>query len=158
KGKKFHPKGEEGLLVGFDPTLLSYRILTSAGSIIKSKHVQFLKKPESLVIASNSDDASEEIKFANEQPSSAERQERHEVLGCESLDCEENELNNAITEDNQSNDSDEEIQNNLVDQNPSSSPEPPPTRKLQDRSTLRPPERYGFHHYYKPRTIESALR
>ncbi|KNZ53814.1 uncharacterized protein VP01_3129g2 [Puccinia sorghi] len=57
KGKKFHPKGEEGLLVGFDPTLLSCCILNSAGSIIKSKNVQFLKKPESSVIASNLDDA-----------------------------------------------------------------------------------------------------
>ncbi|KNZ54760.1 hypothetical protein VP01_2861g3 [Puccinia sorghi] len=46
KGKKFHPKGAEGLPVGFDPALLSYRILTSSGSIIKSKNVQFLKKPE----------------------------------------------------------------------------------------------------------------
>ncbi|KNZ53989.1 hypothetical protein VP01_3083g3 [Puccinia sorghi] len=34
----------------------------------------------------------------------------------------------------------------------------PNTRALRDRSTLRPPVRYGFHHYYEPRTFEGAMR
>ncbi|KNZ58094.1 hypothetical protein VP01_199g1 [Puccinia sorghi] len=32
------------------------------------------------------------------------------------------------------------------------------SRTLRDRSLLKPPTRYGFHHYYEPNTFESAIR
>ncbi|POW01693.1 hypothetical protein PSTT_12316 [Puccinia striiformis] len=32
------------------------------------------------------------------------------------------------------------------------------TRVLRDRTTIKPPVRFGFHHYYEPNTFESAIR
>ncbi|KNZ50586.1 hypothetical protein VP01_433g10 [Puccinia sorghi] len=49
KGWKFDPKGEEGLLVGFNVALRSYRIVTQSGKVVDTKHVRFLKKPEEVV-------------------------------------------------------------------------------------------------------------
>ncbi|POV98138.1 hypothetical protein PSHT_14196 [Puccinia striiformis] len=46
KRQKFDVKGQEGLLVGFNTSLQSYRIITQSGSIIDSKHVRFLKAPQ----------------------------------------------------------------------------------------------------------------
>ncbi|KNZ55885.1 hypothetical protein VP01_2554g2 [Puccinia sorghi] len=46
KGRKFHEKGEEGRLIGFEPKLLSYRIVSSNGSIVKTKHTS--KNPKNL--------------------------------------------------------------------------------------------------------------
>ncbi|KNZ63840.1 hypothetical protein VP01_1095g7 [Puccinia sorghi] len=62
KGRKFHQKGEEGVLVGFNPALLSYRVLMPAGTIVNSKHIKFLKKPETVGPTSN-DDAFEDLKI-----------------------------------------------------------------------------------------------
>ncbi|KNZ53006.1 hypothetical protein VP01_3372g1 [Puccinia sorghi] len=155
KGRKFHAKGEEGILVGFNPALLSYRILTPAGSIINSKHVQFLKKSAPSMENSNWDNNFEELVFEDKNSASEGSLERSEPSRLESLDCEENDPNDTtINEENQSNNSDKEIQNNLVDQSSLNPPESQPTRRLRDRSTIRPPDRYGFHHYYEPRTID----
>ncbi|PLW28937.1 hypothetical protein PCANC_26668 [Puccinia coronata f. sp. avenae] len=57
KGWKFDPKGEEGLLVGFNVALRSYRIVTKSRKVVKSKHVCFLKQPEEGTL--NSDDGIE---------------------------------------------------------------------------------------------------
>lgn len=63
-----------------------------------------------------------------------------------------------------SSDSELDIENQL---RPDSSPPPPQTtnvpqpastRVLRDRSQIKPPIRYGFHHYYEPNTFESAIR
>ncbi|KNZ45887.1 hypothetical protein VP01_771g3 [Puccinia sorghi] len=67
KGRKFHVKGEEGQLVGFNPALLSYRILLPTGAIINSKHVKFLKKDDGLLRMSSSDDISEVLKVVQEE-------------------------------------------------------------------------------------------
>lgn len=62
KGRKFHPKGKEGVLVGFDPAFLSYCVLLPASTIVNSKHTTFLKKRE--VIFESSDNlATEELKI-----------------------------------------------------------------------------------------------
>ena len=53
KGWKFDTKGEEGLLVGFNVALRSFRIVTKSGKVIKLKHVCFLKKPEETITSSN---------------------------------------------------------------------------------------------------------
>ncbi|KNZ54549.1 hypothetical protein VP01_2917g2 [Puccinia sorghi] len=68
KGRKFHPKGDEGLLVGFDPALLSYRVLTPSGSIIKSKLVQLLKKLEYPLTTSGLEDGLDKLDFSNARP------------------------------------------------------------------------------------------
>ncbi|KNZ44822.1 hypothetical protein VP01_878g3 [Puccinia sorghi] len=39
KGLKFDPKGEEGLLVGFNIPLQSYRIVTISGKVVETKHI-----------------------------------------------------------------------------------------------------------------------
>ncbi|KNZ43799.1 hypothetical protein VP01_9853g1 [Puccinia sorghi] len=95
KGKKFHLKGEEGLLVGFDPALLSYRILTPHGSIIKSKHVRFLKKPDHLPTISASDEDLGELKISNESSTHAETQDCLNSSRQQSLNRKENELQDA---------------------------------------------------------------
>ncbi|KNZ46243.1 uncharacterized protein VP01_7443g1, partial [Puccinia sorghi] len=158
RGRKFHPKGEEGLLVGFDPIFLSYRVLIPLGAIVKTKHVQFLKKPDNPAITPTSDDSFEEIKVIEESDGCPQTEEETNDLFQESLNGEENDTNNLRTEDFQFNKFDDEIQNQLV-QNPKETvPETLSTRKLRYLSTIRPPDRYGFHHYYKPRTIKSAIR
>lgn len=40
---KLDEKGDLGVLIGFNPSLLSYRVLTSSGKIINTKHVKFCK-------------------------------------------------------------------------------------------------------------------
>lgn len=62
-------------------------------------------------------------------------------------------------DEDSANESDIEIENQLT-QTVTSPPELPPasTRVLRDRSQIRPPVRYGFHHYYEPNTFESAIR
>ncbi|KNZ44713.1 hypothetical protein VP01_88g5 [Puccinia sorghi] len=48
-----------------------------------------------------------------------------------------------------------------IPENQETTPEPtqpPITRTLRDRSTLRPPVQYGFHHYYEPKTFEGSMR
>ncbi|KNZ53473.1 hypothetical protein VP01_322g3 [Puccinia sorghi] len=157
KGRKFHPKGEEGLLVGFDTTLLSYRVLMPSGHIVKSKHVQFLKKsyPISFKL---SDYDSDELKIGDNSLHEDD-QRRIEEIRPESLNYEGTNKTVEETQSEQFNESDDEIQNQLTSQTPSEpAQEIQSTRKLRDRSAIKPPERYGFHHYYEPRTIESAIR
>jgi hypothetical protein len=60
-------------------------------------------------------------------------------------------------------DSDQEIEQLLRPEQEENSPttpnnHSPPTRTLRDRSQIKPPVRYGFHHYYEPNTFESAIR
>ncbi|KNZ45087.1 hypothetical protein VP01_84g2 [Puccinia sorghi] len=40
KGRKFEPKGEEGILIGFNVHLRSYRVLLRSGQIMETKHRQ----------------------------------------------------------------------------------------------------------------------
>ncbi|KNZ60492.1 hypothetical protein VP01_1546g3 [Puccinia sorghi] len=44
KGWKFNPKGEEGILVGFNVALRSYRIVLNSGRVIETKHPQELSQ------------------------------------------------------------------------------------------------------------------
>lgn len=149
KGRKFHEKGEEGRLIGFEPKLLSYRIVSSNGSIVKTKHVRFLKSTTNSPSQSSLDIEEPEepsITEVNQETQPTEK-ESEEPLNSEVSDRGEN----YETPNEQQSDSTEEVEQQLVPQIES-------TRKLRDRSSIKPPERYGFHHYYEPRTIESALR
>ncbi|KNZ50444.1 hypothetical protein VP01_4422g1 [Puccinia sorghi] len=43
KGEKFSKKGSKGRLIGYNPAFRSYKIISSDGSVVDTKHVQFLK-------------------------------------------------------------------------------------------------------------------
>ncbi|KNZ61582.1 hypothetical protein VP01_1383g15 [Puccinia sorghi] len=47
KGRKFDSKGEEGRFIGLNVPFKSFRILTSSGKILSSKHVRFVKEASS---------------------------------------------------------------------------------------------------------------
>ncbi|KNZ49972.1 hypothetical protein VP01_4666g1 [Puccinia sorghi] len=72
----------------------------------------------------------------------------------------ENEDNSEL-EDCSSSNEDDKIENQLTQNNhPEKEIELPPpvsTRVLRDCLQIKPPVRYGFHHYYKPNTYESAI-
>jgi hypothetical protein len=73
------------------------------------------------------------------------------------LDSKGNNNNNpANDESNDLNKSEEEILKLLKPQNQPKSVDQP-TRTLQYRSQIKPPEHFGFHHYYEPNTFESAI-
>ncbi|KNZ45050.1 hypothetical protein VP01_853g9 [Puccinia sorghi] len=137
KGKKFDVKGQEGLLVGFNVPLLSYRILLRTGGTVESKHVRFLKMPEPTVIDSRQDN--------NREP---EIDESESMIQEECHD-------EAVDDENVSDhDCDEEIAQMLKSRDPTPESSVQSTRVLRDRSTLKPPVRFGFHHYYEPNTFE----
>lgn len=147
-------KGDEGVLVGFDPTLLSYRVLSKSGNIIKSKHVCLKKANEAVPSGDSEDDC---ILLQNSKRIEQEQKEDPPIV--ESSNCEENVSNEQEDQFNNSDDFEEiEIQNQLVEHQNTPEPTPEPiTRRLRDLSTLKKPDQYGFHHYYEPRTIESAI-
>ncbi|KNZ59903.1 hypothetical protein VP01_1645g1 [Puccinia sorghi] len=65
KGRKFDKKGEEGKLIGFNTSLLSYQVLTQFGRIMETKHVRFLKKTNESPKLDL--DVEEEFKFPSEE-------------------------------------------------------------------------------------------
>ncbi|KAI9628483.1 hypothetical protein H4Q26_018039 [Puccinia striiformis f. sp. tritici PST-130] len=68
------------------------------------------------------------------------------------------ETDNPSNHDNDdSHDSEEEIAEQLTPRE-QDHPTQVTTRILRDRATIKPPTRFGFHHYYKPNTFESAIR
>ncbi|PLW47490.1 hypothetical protein PCASD_04448 [Puccinia coronata f. sp. avenae] len=56
KGWKFNPKGEEGLLVGFNVPLQSYWIVLPSVKVVEKKHIRFLKKPDYVTRINTKDD------------------------------------------------------------------------------------------------------
>ncbi|KNZ63499.1 hypothetical protein VP01_1135g2 [Puccinia sorghi] len=158
KGKswKFNAKGEEGILVGFNVSLLSYRLLMASGKIIESKHVKFLKR-ETPPMKIDLDTMIEEITETDKHHDEAEQPANHED---DASNHGESATINPELEESSSGDEAANIENQLLQQDPTL-PEPTtssPTRTLRDRSLLKPPVRYGFHHYYEPNTFESAIR
>ncbi|POV99253.1 hypothetical protein PSHT_13735 [Puccinia striiformis] len=160
KGKKFDVKGQEGLLVGFNVLLQSYRIITQTGAIIDSKHVRFLKYPQMDVKFSDPDDfypdqtpPAEETRSQpdNSHPPEDEHSTCQESSGQEGID------HNQEVDCNDSHNSDEDIAQMLEPAEPVQ-PSEVNTRVLRDRTTIKPPMRFGFHHYYEPNTFESAIR
>ncbi|KNZ54453.1 hypothetical protein VP01_2942g1 [Puccinia sorghi] len=140
KSWKFNPKGEEGVLVGFNVSLVSYRILTPFGKVIETKHVRFLKKD------------SQNLNFDLDELVEAKAPLESETTGDNSRDenpaeeapstHRENE-NNSEAEELSSINEDEEVENQLThDTQPQQEniPSPPTsTRVLRDRSQIKPP-------------------
>ncbi|KNZ46501.1 hypothetical protein VP01_720g8 [Puccinia sorghi] len=159
KGRKFDEKGEEGKLIGFNPSLLSYRVLTPFGRIVETKHVRFLRKINGspkldLDIEEGFQSPLEEQKDQFDNSQSPVNQSSSSNHG-------ENESDQEDSSNSSQNEQDEEEINNQLVQNfpkPQNSTPIITTRTLRDRSQLKPPMRYGFHHYFEPNTFESAIR
>ncbi|KNZ55415.1 hypothetical protein VP01_2688g1 [Puccinia sorghi] len=140
KGKKFEVKGQEGVLIGYNVMLRSFRILLKSGAVINSKHVRFLKSP-TFIENSDSD-------FIPEMATEMERETRPLPELRQETEPEDDERDDGETHDDimiddvtPDSNSDEEIVDQLVPQ-----PEQPPTRILRDRSQLKPPiSRIFFH-------------
>ncbi|KNZ57546.1 polyprotein [Puccinia sorghi] len=136
KGCKFDPKGEEGKLIGFNVPFRSFRILMPYGKVIETKHVRFLKKPDWQ--PTNSDNLDEMFDYvpqvsppANEPTENQSEPSNHGE-------------NEPVVEDSSnslssSSEDEAEVQDQLI-------------------QPIKPPIRYGFHHYYEPNTFESAIR
>ncbi|KAI7962507.1 hypothetical protein MJO28_000601 [Puccinia striiformis f. sp. tritici] len=159
KGRKFDVKGQEGLLVGFNTSLQSYRIITQSGSIIDSKHVRFLKAPQFDIKMADWDKFHPDKPDTNDQ--GATTLERLGASNTNQVDQEspsQEETDNPSNHDNDdSHDSEEEIAEQLTPRE-QDHPTQVTTRILRDRATIKPPTRFGFHHYYEPNTFESAIR
>ncbi|KNZ59740.1 hypothetical protein VP01_166g2 [Puccinia sorghi] len=136
KGRKFDSKGEEGILIGFNVSLQSYRILTQTGRVIETKHVRFMKKTNSQPTFPQTEEHSDHGENSNNLNDSSDPREEESDLEADNSDIEK-----------------QLVQAESTTQTPEVS-----TRILRDRSQLRPPIRYGFHHYYEPNTFESAIR
>ncbi|KNZ59388.1 hypothetical protein VP01_1742g3 [Puccinia sorghi] len=161
KGRKFDSKGEEGRLIGFNVPLRSYRIITLAGKVIESKHVRFLKSQDAvpyLVLDDDLEFSPEEARISEDQTVPAS--EPSPASDHREINSDREELVDAQEEDS-TDESDNEIENQLIRRDPTPPPLQQPTtttRVLRDRSQIKPPTRYGFHHYYEPNTFESAIR
>jgi hypothetical protein len=131
--------------------------LVKSGSVIDTKHVRFLK-PSADQIPEADEDFYPELKTIDEnQPTKPTEQGR--VADPKRLSQEENDTGDS--EDLQSaTTAKEEIQDILSprQQQDSQGPQQQPTRALRDCSQIKPPVRYGFHHYYEPNTFESAIQ
>ncbi|KNZ46553.1 hypothetical protein VP01_7173g1, partial [Puccinia sorghi] len=68
QGKKFEAKGAEGLLIGYNVLLRSYRILLKSGAVIESKHVRFLRNSDSKVTVSDNVEFMPEEQPASNSP------------------------------------------------------------------------------------------
>ena len=139
KGRKFDAKGIEGCLVGFNPSMLSYKILSQHNNrIIDSKHVRFLLNDNSQANLNNMTDTStfdsSENNHLKSDTSDIEPISESQIPQIPS--CEDSLENEDLPEE----------------------PNPQSTRTLRDRSTLKPPDRFGFHHYYEPNTFEKAYQ
>ncbi|KNZ59574.1 hypothetical protein VP01_1700g5 [Puccinia sorghi] len=140
KSWKFNSKGEEGVLVGFNVSLLSYRILTPFGKVVETKHVRFLKKESQR----QNLDLDEVIEVP--RPDEFDDRENNRQAEVQSEEDRSNHRENEDTpelEDLSSNDEDEDVENQLTNNSQLEKeiepPQPPPARVLRDRSQIRPP-------------------
>ncbi|KNZ43830.1 hypothetical protein VP01_982g8 [Puccinia sorghi] len=153
KGQKFETKGEEGRLLGFNVALQSYRVLTLSGRVIESKHVRFIKKE----VANTNVDLDDETPLETEVPQLSNEHNPTLVERSPALDHRENTSDQEASDSSKEESSDDsEIENQLVNREPTPQPQEV-TRTLRDRSLLKPPTRYGFHHYYEPNTFENQF-
>ncbi|KNZ64595.1 hypothetical protein VP01_10113g1 [Puccinia sorghi] len=151
KGRKFDPKWEEGTLVGFNVPPQLYQIITWTGRVIESKHVKFLKQPESQ--PSSSLDTHE---FLQLNPPEEMSQTPIEIPVQQTQDRPNHgESNDDWEESSETSEDEANIEKKLVQSNPTSST---PARVLRDRCQLKPPVCYVFHHYYEPNNFELAIR
>jgi hypothetical protein len=164
KGRKFKEKGQEGILVGFNVSLQSYRVITQSGSVVESKHVRFLKSNQFESVATDSDGPYKDILQISPNTQSATPEKPHREEDSSSNENSEPANQEGIRqEDDMRSDDSSDSENQILDllkpqQETPQQSEVTTNRSLRDRSTLKPPVRFGFHHYYKPNTFESAIR
>ena len=103
----------------------------------------------------------EKVAKAIDPSSTAQQVPRHKTLENSESSSHEGMESRKHNKESDSSDSDSEsskkVSQMLRPKNPEQNPELV-TRSLRDRSTIKPPIRFGFHHYYKPNTFESAIQ
>jgi hypothetical protein len=155
KKSKLEPRGEMGTLIGFNPEIKSYRILTDSGPIINSKNVKFLDFiPRKTSLEDHDELLIQEIV---EQPAVEFKEPREEgdsSIKVEEQDAdvpEEEEEETISTSEDESDDADDEITNALI---PASAE--PAGRILRDRTLQVKPLKYS-HFSEDPSSFKMAV-
>lgn len=156
KGAKFKQKGREGILIGFNTPLLHYQILTTEGTVINTKHVRFLHKNTQMTSSLN---------LGLEDWLDFERNPRAKTASSEEISSSgitRDPIDHTITQPDHSEPHFERLEEQPTLPFPDTqNQEPNPPNwgpRLRDRSLLKPPTRYGFHHHFEPKTYDSEIR
>jgi hypothetical protein len=153
KKPKLEPPGEMGILVGFNPELKSYRILTDEGTIINSKSVTFLEfaPPEKPIVDHDELIIEEKSVIPRIEPIINEQKEDVEIKEEEEDGTvpEENLESSSLLDDSETDDND--IADTLI---PASSE--PAGRILRDRTLQIKPLKYS-HFSEDPTSFKKAL-
>jgi hypothetical protein len=156
KKAKLEPRGELGRLIGFNPEIKSYRILTDDGLIINSKNVDFLDFPtlppnppadfDELVIEELSE------KTTTKPPAEATEEEPCTVVKEEEEDQLDDDDQLPAAESEESSDDDE----TMVADSLTPTPEAPTSRILRDRTLQVRPVKYS-HLTIDPTSFKKAV-
>lgn len=136
---KLDEKGAPGILIGFHPHLLSYKIINSSGKIVDSKHVIFNnQEPIKIHPIEPEEDKSPQLLIP--PPQEVENFQHP-------LKDEENDSNDkpSASDSEESSDDEVSIENNL-------------RSTLRDRSKLSKPDRYGFLSEKLPKSLKEAMQ
>jgi hypothetical protein len=158
KKSKLKPRGELGKLIGFNPELKSYRILTNDGHIINSKSVDFLdfspasespidynkllieeksEKPLAPLSKSEAEAKKEDVKIKVEEEEDQLLEDDDPVI--------------VLKSDEDSSSDDDEVANALTPE-----PEAPIGRSLRDRTLQVKPIKYS-HFTEDPKSFKNAI-
>lgn len=145
---KLDEKGKEGIFIGYVPRFLSYKILSRSGKIVETKHVKFLKAQTFQDLP-----LSDDVEIAETSPTSksaeslpVESTSPNEDPGTEDLTDLKPEISDLTDQD--TSDTEDSSAGVLETLKP----------HLRDRSKLKGPERYGYHHEAPPKIIKEALK
>ncbi|KAH9443964.1 hypothetical protein Pst134EB_033136 [Puccinia striiformis f. sp. tritici] len=135
KGRKFDTKGQEGLLI----PQLDFK-LDDTDTFLPENPIDEPNSDQQIPNQDSEDSTLQDGNLTNQELLSREGNKQH-----------------------QTNDDDDSsaLDDQVLEIPTSKQPEKPletSTRILRDRSSIRPPTRFGFHHYYEPNTFESAIR
>lgn len=136
---KLDEKGAPGILIGFNPQLLSYKIINSSGRIIDSKHVIF-NNQQPIKIPSIDIETDDSTPILVQPSQSPEVNQTPQITIKEEFSADESELESVKSSDYES-----VVENTLC-----------PT--LRDRSKLSKTERYRYVSEKLPRTLQEAMK
>ncbi|KNZ54487.1 hypothetical protein VP01_2933g1 [Puccinia sorghi] len=150
QGRKLDPKGEEGILIGFNVPFHSYRLLMRSGKTIDTKHVRFLQKRNEIRQNASSWDE-DEIPLRNMPLRNPQEEASSEDVLPTNTHAESHldhgEVNGDRDEPTDSSDEESTVQQQLIQEQ---TPQSTSTRTLRDRTQLRPPIR--------PKILEKVYR
>lgn len=132
-------KGAPGVLIGFNPSLLSYKVLSQSGRIVDTKHVIFNhQKPSTILIEEDQNTPVESL------PPIVKPQET--VQNSTTKDDTMVTIKEEVDDGSEStSESDSGVENNL-------------RPNLRNWDTISKPQRYGFFSEKIPNSLEEALR